>query len=63
MTALYNLLGLIGGFIALRISLLIKTRRVIIITVMRTLSETEIEYGIPMLMVLERQMVQVGCEI
>ena len=63
MTTLYSLLILNGAFIAFRISLLIKTSRVMIMSVMRTSSETEIEYGTPMLMVVERQMLPIGCEI
>ena len=32
-------------------------------SVMRTLSATEIEYGTPILMAVECQMVQPGCEV
>jgi hypothetical protein len=63
MMALYNLLILNGAFMALRISRLSRTIRAIIMRVRRTSSETEIEYGTPTLMIVERQMVQLGCEI
>ena len=62
MVALYNPLSLNGAFIRLRISLLSRTSRVTIMSVRRTSSETEIEYGTPTLTTVERQMVQLGCE-
>ena len=63
MTALYNPRTLNGAFRALWISLQNKTSRAAIMSVMRTLSATEIEYGTPILMAVECQMVQPGCEV
>lgn len=63
MVALYNPPILNGVFMTFRISLLSRRSRTVIMSVRRTLSETEIEYGMPTLMVVDRQIVQVGCEI
>ena len=44
-----------------RMSLLISTSRVAIMSVRRTSRETEIEYGMPTLIGEERQTVQIAC--
>ena len=62
--ALYSPATPAGAPMAVRMFLLCRTRRVTIIRVRRTLSETEIEkYGRPKLIAIEFQMLLFGCEV